>query len=101
MGVLVLLLSQQFSGQFSKLFCLSFLQICMKRDGLKLAHNTLEKMRVLAVQRMSEGEHPDVVAASLGMNRSWAYSAGPRPEDAGVASEPCARVKAQDQGFRI
>lgn len=45
----------------------------MKRDGRKLAHNTLEEMRVLAVQRMSEGEHPDAVAASLGMNRSWAY----------------------------
>ena len=45
----------------------------MKKDGRKLAHNTLEEMRVLAVQRMNEGEHPDVVAASFGMNRSWAY----------------------------
>lgn len=45
----------------------------MKRDGRTLAHNTLEEMRVLAVQRMSEGEHPDAVAASFGMNRSWAY----------------------------
>lgn len=45
----------------------------MKRDGRTLAHNTLEEMRVLAVQRMNEGEHPDAVAASLGMNRSWAY----------------------------
>lgn len=50
----------------------SFFQVCMKRDGRKLAQNTLEKMRVLAVQRMNEGEHPDAVAASLGMNRSWA-----------------------------
>lgn len=45
----------------------------MKRDGRTLAHNTLEEMRVLAVQRMSEGEHPETVAASFGMNRSWAY----------------------------
>ncbi len=45
----------------------------MKRDGRSLAHNTLEEMRILAVQRMAEGEHPDDVAASLGMNRSWAY----------------------------
>lgn len=52
---------------------MSFLRIGMKRDGRTLAHNTLEEMRVLAVQRMSEGEHPGVVAASLGMNRSWAY----------------------------
>ena len=45
----------------------------MKRDGRKLAHNTLEEMRVLAVQRMNEGEHPGEVAASLGMHRSWGY----------------------------
>ena len=50
-----------------------FFQIYMKRDGRKLAHNTLEEMRVLAVKRMSEGEHPATVAASLGLNRSWAY----------------------------
>ncbi|MFL9911983.1 IS630 family transposase [Paraburkholderia sp. RL17-337-BIB-A] len=45
----------------------------MKRDGRSLAHNTLEEMRILAVQRMVEGEHPGDVAASFGMNRSWAY----------------------------
>jgi transposase len=45
----------------------------MKRDGRTLAHNTLEEMRVLAVQRMNEGEHPEAVAASFGMNRTWAY----------------------------
>lgn len=45
----------------------------MKRDGRTLAHNTLEEMRVLAVKRMAEGEHPADVAASFGMHRSWAY----------------------------
>jgi transposase len=45
----------------------------MKRDGRSLAHNTLEEMRILAVQRMAEGEHPDDVSASFGMHRSWAY----------------------------
>jgi len=45
----------------------------MKRDGRTLAHNTLEEMRVLAVERMKEGERPAVVAASFGLNRSWAY----------------------------
>jgi transposase len=45
----------------------------MKRDGRALAHNTLEEMRILAVQRMAEGEHPNDVAASFGMHRSWAY----------------------------
>lgn len=48
-------------------------QWLMKRDGRTLAHNTLEEMRVLAVQRMNEGEHLAAVAASFGMNRSWAY----------------------------
>ena len=56
-----------------ELLCLVFTKDGMKRDGRKLAHNTLEEMRVLAVQRMSEGEHPADVAASLGLNRSWAY----------------------------
>jgi transposase len=45
----------------------------MKRDGRTLAHNTLEEMRVLAVQRMREGEHPADVAKSFGLHRSWAY----------------------------
>ena len=45
----------------------------MKRDGPKLAHNTLEEMRALAVQRMNEGEHPGEVAASLGMHRLRGY----------------------------
>jgi transposase len=45
----------------------------MKRDGRVLAHNVLEEMRMVAVQRMREGERPAVVAASFGMNRSWAY----------------------------
>lgn len=50
-----------------------FIHHLMKRDGRTLDHVTLEEMRVLAVQRMNEGEHPEVVAASLGLNRSWAY----------------------------
>lgn len=45
----------------------------MKRDGRTLAHNVLEEMRMLAVQRMREGESPAVVSASFGMHRGWAY----------------------------
>ena len=45
----------------------------MKRDGRTLAHNVLEEMRMLAVQRMREGESPAEVAASFGMHRGWAY----------------------------
>lgn len=45
----------------------------MKRDGRSVAHNTLEEMRMLALQRMREGEKPAVVSASFGMHRTWAY----------------------------
>ncbi len=45
----------------------------MKRDGRTLGHETLEEMRVLAVQRMNEGERPADVAASFGLHRSWAF----------------------------
>jgi transposase len=45
----------------------------MKRDGRTLAHETLEEIRKLAVQRMNEGERPAAVAASFGMHRSWAF----------------------------
>ena len=45
----------------------------MKRDGRNLEHNILEEMRMLAVQRMREGETPQAVASSFGMHRSWAY----------------------------
>ena len=45
----------------------------MKRDGRTLAHNMLEEMRMVAVQRMNEGEHPAAVAASFGFHRSWGY----------------------------
>jgi hypothetical protein len=44
----------------------------MKRDGRKLDPKTLEEMRILAVRRMKEGEHPARVAASFGLHRTWA-----------------------------
>ncbi|MDR0379600.1 MAG: IS630 family transposase [Candidatus Accumulibacter sp.] len=56
----------------------------MKRDGRTLAHNTLEEMRLLAVQRMAEGAHPDEVAASFGMHRTWAYKIRALARDHGV-----------------
>ena len=45
----------------------------MKRDGRTLAHETLEEMRLLALDRMAEGESPAAVSASFGLNRTWAY----------------------------
>lgn len=48
------------------LICFNFLLNFTKQDRCQLAHNTLEEMRVLAVQKINEGEHPGEVAASLG-----------------------------------
>lgn len=45
----------------------------MKSDGLTLDHKTLEQMRLIAAQRMSEGERPAALAASFGLHRSWAF----------------------------
>ncbi|MCO4100696.1 MAG: hypothetical protein HEQ38_15175 [Gemmatimonas sp.] len=44
-----------------------------RRDGRTLDHTTLEEMRRLAVERMRAGERPAAVAASFGLQRSWAY----------------------------
>lgn len=45
----------------------------MKRDGRKTSHAALEEMRMVALERMKEGESPAAVAASFGLHRGWAY----------------------------
>ena len=45
----------------------------MKRDGRRLDHNTLEEIRMMAVQRVWEGERPSVVIASYGFARPVIY----------------------------
>lgn len=44
-----------------------------ENDGRKLDHQTLEALRVRAVRQIEDGEHPEQVAAALGMNRSTVY----------------------------
>ena len=65
----------------------------MKRDGRSLAHNTLEEMRILAVQRMAEGEHPNDVAASFGCIVRGHTGSGRRHEV--VVCERCDKPRAQ------
>lgn len=48
-------------------------QLCMKRDGRKLDHRTLEEIRKMAVERVREGEKPSVVMASYGFHRCVIY----------------------------
>src|SRR6201981_3651924 len=45
----------------------------MKRDGRTLDHATLETIRLMAVERVQEGEVASVVIASYGFNRTTIY----------------------------
>jgi transposase len=51
----------------------SIVQSCMKRDGRMVSRSALEEMRLMALERMHEGEPPAEVAASFGLHRGWAY----------------------------
>ncbi|HRN77376.1 helix-turn-helix domain-containing protein [Ottowia sp.] len=44
-----------------------------RRDGRKVPRAALEQMRLMALERMREGESPAEVAASFGLHRGWAY----------------------------
>jgi transposase len=44
-----------------------------ENDGRKLDHQTLEQMRLRAVEAVESGVHPEDVAASLGMARGTVY----------------------------
>ena len=45
----------------------------MKRDGRGLDHRTLETIRLMAVERVRDGERPSSVIASYGFNRTTIY----------------------------
>ena len=45
----------------------------MKRDGRGFDHRTLEAIRLMAVERVREGERPSSVVASFGFSRTTIY----------------------------
>lgn len=45
----------------------------MKRDGRTLDHATLEALRLMAVERVRDGEAPSTVIAAYGFNRTTIY----------------------------
>ena len=47
--------------------------ICMKRDGRTLDHQTLETIRLRAIERVREGERPSEVIEAYGFNRTTIY----------------------------
>jgi transposase len=45
----------------------------MKKDGCSLDHRTLKAIRLMAVERVREGESPSSVIASFGFSRTTVY----------------------------
>ena len=45
----------------------------VKRDGRAFDHQTLEAIRLMAIERVREGERPADVIASYGFNRTTIY----------------------------
>jgi len=45
-----------------------------RRDARRLAHKTLEEIRIRAVERVQAGESPEVVIQALGFSRSCIYT---------------------------
>nr|WP_278044665.1 helix-turn-helix domain-containing protein [Xanthomonas oryzae] len=57
-----------------------------KRDGRLVSRAALEEMRLMALQRMGEGESPAEVASSFGLHRGWAYKVLARAQEGGATS---------------
>ena len=47
--------------------------VSMRRDGRSFDHRTLEAIRLMAVERVRDGERPSSVIASFGFNRTTIY----------------------------
>ncbi len=60
----------------------------MKRDGRRFDHRTLEAIRLMAVERVRDGERPSSVIASFGFSRTTIY------KWLNAASQPGVGVKA-------
>src|SRR3954468_4383786 len=45
----------------------------MRRDGRSFDHRTLEAIRLMAVERVRDGERPSSVISSFGFNRTTIY----------------------------
>ena len=52
---------------------MAMVSLCMKRDGRTLDHRTLETIRLMAVERVREGERASEVIEAYGFNRTTIY----------------------------
>src|SRR4029450_4648862 len=53
-------------------------------DGRKLAHDTLEQLRIRAVEQIRAGAHPEDIATALGMARSTVFGWLAKHREGGV-----------------
>ena len=56
-----------------ELWATAMISFCMKRDGRTFDHQTLEPIRLMAVERVREGEPAAEVIAAYGFNRTTIY----------------------------
>jgi transposase len=61
-----------------------FESVVRDNDGRKLDHATLEVLRIRAVKQIEAGEHPEAVAAALGMSRSAVFGWVARYREGGL-----------------
>lgn len=66
----------------------------MKRDGRSFDHRTLEAIRLMAVERVRDGERPSSVVASFGFSRTTIYKWLKMASTAGVGVEALRSTRA-------
>jgi len=71
----------------------------MKRDGRKFDHQTLEEIRLMAIERVRDGERASEVIGAYGFNRTTIYKWIRRACARASGSRHCAR--GQQRGVRV
>ena len=73
----------------------------MKRDGRKFDHRTLEALRLMAVERVRDGEAPSAVMASYGFCRTTIYKWLAAASKPGVGLKALASRRASGRPRRL
>lgn len=73
----------------------------MKRDRRTVSRSALEEMRLMALDRMREGESPAKVAASFGLHRGWAYKVLAKAKGRGRGKRALLSTKAKGRARKL
>ena len=79
----------------------SVVQPEMKRDGRTVSRAALEEFRLLALDRMNDGESPAAVAASFGLHRGWAYKVLAKAKGRGRGKRALLSTKAPGRARKL